>query len=50
MTFSGDLITGDELHPYFFGALGQLAQHPLAVAHLVIILALVYSSPLVSMV
>jgi hypothetical protein len=35
MMFSGWLFSGDEFHAHLFGALGQLPQHPLAVAFLV---------------
>lgn len=40
MRFSGWLFGRDEFHSHFFPALGQLAQHSLAIAFFVVVLAL----------
>ena len=40
MVFSSSLLSGDEFHTHLFGALSELAQHPFAVALLLVVLAL----------
>ena len=41
MYFSGGLFGSDELHAQLLSALGQVAQHPFAIALFVVVLALV---------
>ncbi len=49
MTDSSGLFGSNEFHAHFFSTLRQMAEYPLTVAFLVIILALIgVSSPLVS--
>jgi hypothetical protein len=50
MVFSSRLSSRNDLHAELLGALGEVAQHALAVAFLEVVCpASVYSSPLVSM-